>query len=175
MSNLEKINQKSVIEFKEIKSELDKFMKEIGKKPDARWEKTNPFANNAKYYEIGYLESQLDRKYSGLWSICAQKVYYDITGITVTLELRVFNPVAHVWLSRSGIAHKDFQLKKGEVEINVQNLSKKALERDVPIAAAEAFKNACKKLGNLFGRHLNRGVQADFEADENMTERIFNQ
>jgi len=173
MSNIEKYNQNILPEFKEIKSELDNFMKEIGVKGNVKFEKTKPFANNSKYYEIGYLETQLDRKFSGLWSIHNQQVHFDITGITVSLELRVFNPVAHVWINRTGIAHKDFQLSKGQTEINTANLSKKALERDIPIAAAQAFKNACQKLGNLFGRHLNRDLQADFQSDENMTKRIF--
>ncbi len=159
--------------WKQAKPALDNFLKETSHKPKAQVLKKNKFANNADYLEIGYIEAALDRIYHGLWSVENLKVQQMINGVTVSLDLRVFHPVANVWLTRAGVAFKQFQLKQGETNPSPENLSAKALERDVPIAAAEAFKNAAKKLGNAFGRHLNRGFQFEHMPDENIIDKIF--
>lgn len=155
------------------KKPLDNFLKLTSRKPVAESIKKNKFANNASYLEIGHIEAKLDQIYHGLWSVENLKIQQMINGVAVNLDLKVFHPVANVWLIRSGVAFKEFQLKQSTTEPSPANLSSKALERDVPIAAAEAFKNAAKKLGNAFGRHLNRDFKFDHTPDENIIEKIF--
>ena len=157
----------------EAKKPLDNFLKETSRKPQERLIKKNKFAGDSEYLEIGYLEAKLDQVYMGLWSVENMNVQQMINGVCVHLDLKVFHPVAGVWLTRSGVGFKEFQLKSGMTEPSPANLSAKALQRDVPIAAAEAFKNSCKKLGNVFGRHLNRGFQAEHHEDVNVMSRIF--
>jgi hypothetical protein len=89
-----------------------------------------------------------------------------LNAIQVTGTLSVLHPVSGVWIKRSGMAAKECQLRAGSKTIGVESLSPKALERDVPIAKAEAFKNAVKSLGNAFGRSLNRDFKHDFVADK---------
>jgi hypothetical protein len=153
-------------------SQLNAFQKELGKSPKKESVKQNQFANNAAYLEIGYLEMQLDRKYFGLWSLKVDSVSVMVNAVQVTVTLSVFHPVAKCWIHRSGIAAKEFQLKKGVSDPLPENLSSKALERDVPIAKAEAFKNAVKSLGNTFGRSLNRNFKFDYIEDEGLINRI---
>lgn len=160
--------------WQEAKKPLDNFMKEIGKKPKKELIQANKFANNAAYLEIGYIEGKLDQVYHGLWNWDIEGVQQMINGVEVHGTLSVFHPVAQTWLRRSGIAFKEYQLRKGESDPAPANLSPKAGERDVPIAAAEAFKNAAKKLGNTFGRHLNRKFKYDYVGDKNLIDRIFN-
>ena len=152
--------------------QLNAFQKELGKTPDKRHWKQNQFANNSNYLEIGFLEMMLDRKYFGLWSLKVDEVAPLVNAVRVTVTLSVFHPVAKCWIHRSGIAAKEFQLKAGARDPLPENLSAKALERDVPIAKAEAFKNAVKSLGNTFGRSLNRKFNADFVEDEGLINRI---
>lgn len=152
--------------------QLNAFQRELGKTPDKRHWRQNQFANNANYLEIGFLEMMLDRKYLGLWSLKVDEVAPLVNAVRVTVTLSVFHPVAKVWIHRSGLAAKEFQLKQGVRDPLPENLSAKALERDVPIAKAEAFKNAVKSLGNTFGRSLNRKFNADFVEDEGLINRI---
>lgn len=174
--NLMKYTSAEAVEtYKLAKKPLDNFLKETSKKPADRLIKKNQFANNAEYLEIGYIEAKLDQIYLGLWSWENVKVQQMINGVQVCGDLRVFHPIACTWITRSGIAFKEFQLKKGERDPSPVNLSSKALERDIPIASSEAFKNAAKKLGNIFGRHLNRGFKSEHFADENLMNRIFNE
>jgi len=156
------------------KGPLDNFLKETSKKPNSKLLKKNKFAGNSTYLEIGYIEAKLDQVYHGLWSWEVQQVQQIVNGVQVTGHLRVFHPVASTWLVRSGVGFKEFQLSKGMTDPTPANLSSKALERDVPIAAAEAFKNAAKKLGNLFGRHLNRSFNYGHVEDTDIMNRIFN-
>jgi hypothetical protein len=157
----------------EAKKPLDNFLKETSRKPADRLIKKNKFAGDSEYLEIGYLQAKLDQVYMGLWQWENIRVETMINGVCVYGDLKVFHPVAGVWLTRSGVGFKEFQLKSGMTEPSPANLSSKALQRDVPIAEAEGFKNACKKLGNVFGRHLNRNFKAEHQDDPNVMSRIF--
>lgn len=151
---------------------LNNFTKELGRTPPANRLRQNKFANNANYLEIGYLEFMLDRKYHGLWCLKVDSVIPMVNSVVCTVTLSVFHPVVRCWIHRSGVAAHEFQLKAGVRDPSPENLSAKALERDVPIAKAEAFKNAVKSLGNTFGRSLNRDFNADFLPDEGIINRI---
>jgi hypothetical protein len=174
-NNLMKYSSTEAVEtYKMAKKPLDNFLKEVSKKPAAHLIKKNQFANNAEYLEIGYIEAKLDQIFLGLWSWENVTVQQMINGVQVSGDLKIFHPIACTWLTRNGSAFKEFQLKKGEKDPTPANLSSNALSRDIPIASAEAFKNAAKKLGNVFGRSLNRGFKAEHQADENLMDRIFN-
>lgn len=151
---------------------LNNFVKELGRTPPETRLKKNKFANNAKYLEIGYLEFMLDRKFLGLWSLKVDSITPMVNAVACTVTLSVYHPVAKCWIHRSGVAAHEFQLRSGVHDPSPENLSAKALERDVPIAKAEAFKNAVKSLGNTFGRSLNRDFNADYVPDENLIGRI---
>lgn len=170
MNDLKKFSEKSLDNIKgfwnEMKPAFDSFSKKTGRKPKQQVIKKNKFANNAEYLEIGYLEMQLDRIFHGQWHFTVDKTELLLNAIQVTGTLSVFHPVSGVWIKRSGVAAKQVQLKSGKTEYLPENLSSKALERDVPIAKAEAFKNAVKSLGNAFGRHLNRKFNVEFIEDK---------
>jgi len=138
------------------KLNLDGFLKRVSKKPDPKNIKKNAFANNAEYLEIGYIQAELDRVYAGLWEWKIDKIEHLINGCLVYGTLSVFNPIANAYIKRSGVGFKQYQMKAGTTDPTPANLSPKALERDVPIANAEAMKNAAKTIGNAFGRGLNR-------------------
>ena len=155
-----------------VKIPLDNFLKRLSRKPKDALIKKNKFANNAEYLEIGYLQSELDRVYHGLWSWEIESQQTVINGVSIVGTLSVFHPILNHWIKRSGVGFKEFQLSAGKSVPAPENLSKKALERDTPIANAEAFKNACKTLGNAFGRHLNRKFQFEHIPDENIIDDL---
>ena len=160
--------------WQKAKTPLDNFLKETSKKPNPKMIKQNKFAGNSNYVEIGYIEAKLDQIYHGLWSWENIQISQMINGVACTGDLKVFHPVAQVWIVRNGVGFKEFQLAKGKSVHTPENLSSKALERDVPIAAAEAFKNAAKKLGNIFGRHLNRDFKYEHVPDKDILNNVFN-
>jgi hypothetical protein len=49
---------------------LNSFQQKVGRKNDKHGQivKQNPFANNADYYPIGYLQMKMDQVFLGLWN-----------------------------------------------------------------------------------------------------------
>src|SRR6056297_3346831 len=85
------------------KQPLDNFLKETSKKPNSKLLKKNKFAGNSTYLEIGYIEAKLDQVYHGLWSWEIDSIQNIVNGVSCVGHLRVFHPVASVWITRSGV------------------------------------------------------------------------
>ena len=120
---------------------LEKFTKVLNNKPKAEHIKKR---QGAAYLPISQIENELDRLFTGLWQ--TENFNYVINGgsVSVSIELKVYNPVAKIWLTRCGVG-----------AALIRN-SKNALEMDLPHAKADAIKNAAKSLGDIFGRNLTR-------------------
>jgi len=167
--------QKNISENKHIEA----FQLFLNKEPENSAIKTNTLANNSKYLSIGFLENKLDEIYSGLWSV--EKFEYQTLAneIIGSLELKIFHPVAQIWITRIGSAGKPITFKKDSDISVISNKQKNAMVTVMPALKAECLKNACKSLGVLFGRNLNRENE-DYEPiseqvndyDENQNEVI---
>lgn len=114
------------------------------------------------YVPIDALETQLNELFFGLWNWEINDVRIVANEIVVYGTLSVFNPIAKVWIKRSGIGAAQIRIKKGK-EPSVENKIPNALQLDAPHANAEAFKNACASLGKKFGRGLRRDITTDYE------------
>ena len=69
--------------------------------------------------------------------------------------MRVFNPIAGGWLSYPGVGAVPIELKGGSDPTDFSQINPKALHKNVPAALSFAISNAAKKIGKLFGSHLN--------------------
>jgi len=116
---------------------------------------TNSLANNSKYVPVDDIERQLDMLYSGLWS--TEKFEYKVVAneIIGNITLKVFHPVAKVWLTRCGAGSIMIMVSKGKPAV-LENKIKNALVSGFPKLKSECIKNAAKSLGVSFGRNLNR-------------------
>jgi hypothetical protein len=163
---------KPVESIKEFKKVMDNLYKEMSKTPKESAVKVNKYANNSKYLEIGYIEMALDRMFIS-WDWTVQAVQSIANGIVVTGTLTV-TTVTGQKITRSGVAGVEIQTKAGSTELNPSTISSKALDRDPGRAEAYALKNAAAKLGNAFGRSLNREFKFEHIADVSIADRIFN-
>lgn len=137
--------------------------------PSPKAVKTNQFANNAKYLDIGLLEAQMDRFFGALnWSFVVTRLELQVNAIVCTGDLIVFYKDRQI--RRSGVGAAEIQLRKGSQTMDVSSMSPKALERDAPKAKSQAFKNAVHSLGDAFGRSLNRSYNHGFVEHREMTE-----
>lgn len=138
------------------------FVQLLNTPPKAEHIKINAQAKNSKYVPVNIIERQLDEFFEGLWStenFTTQVIANEIVG---SIELRVFDPVSKVWLSRIGCGSVMIQTASGQTP-TVENKIKNTLVKDYPHLKAECLKNAAKSLGNVFGRNLNRDDDGDFE------------
>lgn len=168
--NVEDYND-SLSEIADMKLTADNYMKVLSKKPNPRHVKKNPYANNADYLSIGYIEAQLDRLFLS-WNWTIKSVQNIANGIVVVGDLTVKMINGNV-ITRSGIGGVEIQTKKGATSLNVDNIASKAMERDPGRAEAHALKNAAAKLGNAFGRGLNREFNHEHQPSEDLMDNVF--
>jgi len=146
------IESKEQAEIDDVTTRLLEFLNVLNQQPDPQQVKVNAFANNSHYLPIEYLESQLDIVFGGLWQLKhVGGVNFVGNSIAANVELRVFHPIAKIWLTRAGSGAVQIQLDQNGFA------KPKSVEKATGAALAMAEKNAIKKLGGLFGKYLNRG------------------
>jgi len=129
----------------------------------------NKMANNSMYLPISFVETKLDELFFGAWETVNFQYQVVANEIIGSIDLKVFHPVFHIWVTRTGCASVMIQMKSerngGDGDItNVRNKITNTLEKDFPHLKAECIKNAARSLGKAFGRDLNRKEVDFYEA-----------
>lgn len=124
--------------------------------------KKHPIAEN-EYIPIGVKQMLLDQIFFGLWNTKNIQTQQILNEVCCTLELEVFHPVQEIWITRTGSGAVPIQQKKNKdgstpSPADIDMKYTRALEKDFPHAEANAFSNACSKLGKIFGRDLGRDL-----------------
>ena len=166
---------------------LDNFIKQVLNRPVPETDvRINQMANNARYIPISFVETKLDEVFLGLWSIENFQTKVVANEIMGSIELKVFHPIAKVWLTRTGVAAVVIQQNSWMVDefgAFVLDANKKKIKapkpkpsdvdakiintlvKDAPHLKAECVKNAAKSFGLMFGRDLNRRDADFYESD----------
>lgn len=137
------------------KKALEKFNTYLNAEPNPTEVFENKHAGNTRYLPISFLEMELDQIYFGLWETRDFKTTVIGNEIAGTLTLRVYHPVANVWIERTGAAATMIRTAAG-MPPTADNKIKNAIEMDYPHLLSDCFRNACLHLGKRFGRDLNR-------------------
>lgn len=141
-----------------------RFQKSLNKKPPQDAIETYKlFGEEFKYLPISYLEKTLNKYFFGMWQweIVDSKIV--VNEFVVVGNLKVLHPITGVWLNYSGIGASPIQQDKDSKVADFINTKKvKALTICAPKANIEAFKNACKRIGKVFGQDLNREKEFDY-------------
>lgn len=156
MSNeLEKIHSTGIVQ-KDFFEKVSQFQMHLNADPDDSDVSVNELANNSSYVSIGVIEKKLDELFSGLYKISCLEFKQIANELVVIARIEYFHPIAGVWLHRDGVGGAQIRWAKGVDITDMNGKYKNALVADAPHAYAEAIKNAAKKIGNIFGRNLNR-------------------
>lgn len=78
------------------------------------------------------------------------------------VRVHYYNPVTEEWEFTDGVGAVGMQTDKDEAAGNMAKIKSDAVMKALPSAASYAFKNACKKLGPLFGGELNKNTMPAF-------------
>jgi len=162
MSNLPKINDLYTDKVATVKA--DQFMALLNHEPKAEWVKIHPFIKNYKYLPIERIEYLLKTIFKS-YRIEITGQGQSFNGVWVTVRVHYLHPVTGEWMYHDGIGAAQLQTKSGTSPADLQNINNNALGMAFPIAKSEAFKNACKSLGKLFGSDLNRKEDIEYVAD----------
>lgn len=148
--------------------DLSEFKKLVNTNPRPSWVKSNRFANNAKYLPIGIVEELL----SGIFPFWQVEHHGEAkilgNSVVVSVHLKVFNPLLGQWQTYAGIGAVPIELESPKFNehgeqtsgarnnVDFERINSKAMHKNVPAALSFAVNNAAKKIGKLFGSHLNR-------------------
>lgn len=133
-----------------------KFNQLLDKPPKPEWIKVNPYSNNSKYIPIRIVESLLRTFYVA--HQIEQTFEPRVIGNSVVccVRVRVMHPVLNEWMNYDGIGAVPIELKKDtENPLDFTKINPKSLHKNIPAAFSFAVGNACKKMGRVFGSHLN--------------------
>ena len=146
---------------------LDEFNVLINQNPPAKWIKTNPYANNAKYLPIDKVEFLLRKIFKDVdIEVLRESVMFN--AVTVTVRIHYTHPVTGLRGFKDGVGAKQIQTKKGASPADMASISNNAVEMALPIAKTNAIKDACHNLGRIFGADLNRKDILEVTVDESL-------
>ena len=146
---------------------IDEFNVLINQNPPAKWIKTNPYANNAKYLPIDKVEFLLRKIFKDVdIEVLRESVMFN--AVTVTVRIHYTHPVTGIKGFKDGVGAKQIQTKKGASPADMANINNNAVEMALPIAESNAIKDAAHKLGRIFGADLNRKDIIEVTVDENL-------
>lgn len=150
-----------------VLTELEKFQALLNDAPDTDKLKTY---NNSLYLPIGHIEHTLDQLYNGLWETYDFKYEVISNELSGSLVLTVFHPVAKIWIRRTGAAAVMITTR-AKMPATMENKTRTALIGNVPSLLSSCLSNAAEKLGNAFGRSLNRDyAQSNIETRDMASE-----
>lgn len=135
--------------------DIDSFKQLVNTTPPKQWIKVNKHSNNAKYLPIRIVEELLTEIFP-FWQAEQQgEPKIMANSIVISVQLKVFNPLLGQWLTYPGVGAVPVELEKGADPTDISKIKPKALHKNVPAALSFAISNAAKKIGPLFGSHLN--------------------
>lgn len=146
---------------------IDEFNVLINQNPPAKWIKTNPYANNAKYLPIDKVEFLLRKIFKDVdIEVLREGVMFN--AVTVTVRIHYTHPVTGIKGFKDGVGASQIQTKKGASPADMANINNGAVEMALPKAKTAAIKDACDNLGRIFGADLNRKDIIEVTVDENL-------
>ena len=139
-------------------SNIQEYRKLLDTQPNKNWVKTNKYSQNAKYLPIRVVEQLLSKMFP-FWQV-EQHGEPKILGnsIVISVHLKVYHPLIKDWLTYAGVGAVPIEVQKDASPIEFDKINAKALHKNVPSAMSFAVSNASKKIGRLFGSHLNNDL-----------------
>jgi recombination DNA repair RAD52 pathway protein len=141
--------------------------------PALGWLKDHPFAKivkviegkkvtvPAKYIPIERIEWLLTRIFIR-WHSEIKSVQLIANSVVVTVRLYYQDVVTKEMLWQDGVGAVALQTDQGAGAIEFDKIKSSAVQMAAPSAVTYAIKDAAEKIGNLFGKDINRSTQIDY-------------
>lgn len=84
-------------------------------------------------------------------------------SVTVTVRVHYYDHGINEWNWTDGIGAQPIQIDSGAGAIDFAKMKNNAIQLAAPAAESYAVKDACEKLGKIFGKDLNRQTVIDYE------------
>lgn len=127
-----------------------------------KWVKDHPYAKGVRYIPIEKVEFLLTRIFQE-WRIEILSEGQMFNSVYVKVRLHYKNPLTGGWSFHDGVGAVDVQTAKGESAADLSKIVANAVMKALPAAESYAIKDAAEKLGELFGKNLNRKETLPFQ------------
>jgi len=134
----------------------------LNQKPSEDWIQKHPYVKDLKYIPIGRIEWLMTSIYKS-WKVEIKEIQLIGNSIVATVRVHYCNPLDGLWDYTDGVGASVLQTDKGAGAIDFNFLKSSAVQMAAPSAETYAIKDACEKLGKLFGKDLNRGRDIGYE------------
>lgn len=128
-----------------------------------KWVKDHPFAKNVKYIPIEKVEYLLTRIFQE-WKVEVLSEGVMFQSVYVKVRLHYKNPISGEWSFHDGLGAVGVQTDAGKSASDLAAIKQDAIMKALPAAESYAIKDAAEKLGELFGKNLNRKETMAFTA-----------
>lgn len=151
-----------------IQVDRDKLNTFLNQDPPAEWVKEHPNIAGHRYLPIDKVEWMLQRFFKRS-SIDVKDYRQLLNSIAVHVRVSYLDPLLNEMVYQEGVGAWELQTAKGTgiLKMDASNLNRGAVPMALGIAESIAIKDACDKIGNIFGANLNRKdtlpVQQDTE------------
>ena len=128
--------------------------------PQKAWIKQHP-VYKTDYLPIERVEWLMTRIF-GRWRVEVLDSKLMVNAVVVTVRVHYRDPLTGEWEWMDGIGAKELQMNSGSNPTDISQIKGTALVLACPIAETNAQKDACEKLGKIFGKDLNRKDNLDY-------------
>lgn len=137
---------------------VDRLRQLLNNAPSQHWIKKHPTLSvkgaKLEYMSADKYEFILNKIFTRWrWEITATASHFN--AMVVTGRLHYYNPAVNEWEWMDGIGAMGVQTDAGFSAADLARIKFDAIAKAAPAASTYAFKNACKKLGKIFGGDLN--------------------
>lgn len=119
------------------------------------WLKKHPTAAGVMYLPIDKVEFLLDRIFQN-WRVEVISYQVMFQSIAVQVRLHYQNPLNGEWSYHDGLGAVGVQTQAGASAADLGAIKTDAVMKALPAAESYAIKDAAEKLGELFGKNINR-------------------
>lgn len=155
----------------------------LNKDPEPKWIENHPFIKvkdpitgkkiPLQYLPIERIEWLMVSIFKG-WRVEIKTVQLIGNGVVVTVRVWFLDPLAGDWDFTDGVGAQPLATEKGAGATDWNKLNTMAVQMATPAAESYAIKDACEKLGKLFGKDLNRDRNLGYNHLEKQAEKIKN-
>jgi hypothetical protein len=124
----------------------------LNAEPKKEWVKE---LNGVKYLPIERHEYLLTMIFSK-WRVEVKEVKLVANSIVTIVKVWFLDPLSNEWDWQDGIGAMPIQTAKGAGALEFDKMNTKAIQMGAPASESFAIKDACEKLGRIFGKDLNR-------------------
>lgn len=131
----------------------------LNAEPKKEWVKE---LQGIKYLPIERHEYLLTMIFSK-WRLEVKEVKLIANSVVTTVKVWYLDPITGEWDWQDGIGAMPIQTAKGAGALEFDKMNTKAIQMGAPASESFAMKDACEKIGRIFGKDLNRKDNINYD------------